>query len=402
MKVLLINTFIGSTSTGNLVYDIYKTNIEAGNQCVIAYGRKDTKEVADAYRISSKIDYTTHAIWTRITDLNGLGSGYVTHKFLKFMDNYKPDVVHLHNLHGYYININILFKYLCQKNIPIVWTFHDCWPFTGHCPYYTNIGCDKWKTGCCHCPKKKEHPASYIFDNSEYNYKLKERLFTMPRRMVITPVSKWLENEVRNSFFKNCDIETVYNGVNFKIFYPRKSMFKEKHGLCEKKILLGVAVNWVPSKGLDDLVELSRIISDEYKIVIVGLTEEQKEALPDSVLGIERTANADELAEIYSAAEVFVNPSREETFGMVTAEALSCGTPAVVYNTTASPELIDKNTGVAVTVGNIKQLYAAIKEINKEKMSAACVERARNLFDKEKNQRKYIDIYSRLLKEGEM
>lgn len=399
MKVLLINTFIGSTSTGNLVYDIYKTNVEAGNQCIIAYGRQDTKDCLDAYQISNKIDYTSHAIWTRITDLNGLGSRYVTKKFLKFVDEYKPDVIHLHNLHGYYINIKILFEYLCKKDIPIVWTFHDCWPFTGHCPYYTNIGCEKWKTECYKCQKKKQHPASYGFDNSRYNYNLKKSLFTAPERLVITPVSKWLGNEVKNSFFRNCDIEVVYNGVNLKTFHPRKNDFKEKNGLCKKKVLLGVAVNWVPSKGLDDLIKLSDIISEEYKIVVVGLTKKQKESLPDTILGIEKTSNAEELAERYSAAEVFVNPSREETFGMVTAEALACGTPAVVYDATASPELIDQDTGAVVPVGDIHTMYEAIKRIRKDKMEIACVERARSLFDKEKNQLKYIDIYRRLLNE---
>ncbi len=399
MKVLLINTFIGATSTGNLTYDIYRTNIEAGNQCIIAYGRQNKKGCNDVYKISNKIDYTSHALWTRITDLNGLGSRWVTRKFLKFIDAYKPDVVHLHNLHGYYINIRILFKYLYARNIPIVWTFHDCWPFTGHCPYYTNIGCEKWKIECCCCPKKKQHPASYVLDNSKYNYNLKKSLFAKPERLVITPVSKWLRDEVKESFFKDCDIEVVYNGVNLETFYPKKSNFKEKNGLDSKKILLGVAVNWVPSKGLSDLIELSQMISEEYKIVVVGITSKQKEVLPDSILGIERTSNVEELAEIYSAAEVFVNPSREETFGMVTAEALACGTPVVVYNATASPELIDENTGVVVDVGDIEGLYDAIKRVNKTKMKNACLERARTLFDKKKNQLRYINIYKRLLEE---
>lgn len=400
MKVLLVNTFIGSTSTGNLVYDIYKTNIEAGNQCVIAYGRSDKKGCTETYKISNKIDYTAHAIWTRLTDLNGFGSSNVTRKFLKFVDEYRPDVVHLHNLHGYYINIAILFKYLYEKDIPIVWTFHDCWPFTGHCPYYTNVGCQRWKMGCYSCPKKKQHPASLFFDNSKFNYQKKKSLFTAPKRMMITPVSKWLGDEVKKSFFKDCDIEVVYNGINLDTFYPRESTFSEVNGLQEKKIILGVAVNWVPSKGLDDLVQLSQLISDEYKIVVIGLTDEQKESLPNSILGFRKTSNADKLAEIYSVADVFVNPSREETFGMVTAEALACGTPAVVYNATASPELIDEKTGFVVDVGDVEGLYEAIKRIDKLGMKKACINRARTLFDKKKNQTRYIEIYRRLLQEG--
>jgi glycosyltransferase involved in cell wall biosynthesis len=398
MKILLINTFSGLTSTGNLTYDIYKTNIENGDECVIAYGRKNTKNCDDTYFISNKVDYTLHAAWTRITDLNGFGSYRITKKFLKYIDEYKPDVVHIHNLHGYYINIKLLFEYLIKKNIPIVWTFHDCWPFTGHCPHYTNIGCEKWKTECYSCPKKRQHPASYVLDNSKLNYRMKKEIFTAPNRMVITPVSRWLEKEVKQSYFKNCQIEAVYNGVDLETFKPIKSGFKKKIGLIGKKLILGVAINWVPTKGLEDLIRLGEIISNEYKIIVVGLTKEQKERLPNYIFGIERTNNVHELVEIYSAADVFVNPSREETFGMVTAEALACGTPAIVYNVTASPELVDENTGRVVECGDIEGIYFAVKElISIDDISVNCINRAHELFDKKKNQNKYREIYKRLI-----
>ena len=398
MKVLLVNTFIGHTSTGNLVYDIYKTNIATGNQCMIAYGRQSIKDCKDTYRIGNKLDYTLHALWTRVTDLNGLCSCRATRKFISFIESYKPDVVHLHNIHGYYINIKILFSYLNEKRIPIVWTFHDCWPFTGHCPYYTDVECEKWKTECFYCPKKRQHPASLFLDNSRFNYRLKKTLFTASSRMVITPVSKWLENEVKESFFKDCTIETIYNGVDLEVFTPRSSSFKERNGLDKKKILLGVAINWVQSKGLDDLIKLSQIISEEYKIVIVGLTKKQIKELPTSILGIEKTSSRVELAEIYSAAEVFLNPSREETFGMVTAEALACGTPVIVYNVTASPELVDNNTGAVVPVCDINGIYEAIKCIDKEHMRGACLKKAMELFDRKKNQMRYIEVYKKLLR----
>lgn len=400
MRILLINTFIGMTSTGNLTYDIYKTNIQNGDRCVIAYGRKDAKNCKDAYRISNLLDYSVHGLWTRITDRNGFASVGVTRKFIDFIEAYKPDVVHLHNLHGYYVNIELLFEYLTKKNIPIVWTFHDCWPFTGHCPYYSNIGCERWKTGCYHCPKQHQHPASYLLDNSKTNYAKKKTLFTAPKRMVITPVSDWLGNEVKQSFFKNCEIEVVYNGVDLSVFRPTRSNFRERYGLIGKKILLGVAINWVQSKGLADLVELGKMVDSQYKIVVVGVTEKQKKDLPKNILAFERTENVQELVNIYSAADVFVNPSREETFGMVTAEALACGTPAVVYNSTASPELISDDTGYVVEVGNIKGLYKAVQSIlSKGDCSKNCTSRAHELFDKRINQNKYREIYKRLIEQ---
>lgn len=398
MKVLLINTFIGATSTGNLTYDIYKTNLYEGNECVIAYGRLDKKNCPNSYRISNKIDYTLHGLWTRITDLNGLGSPFATQKFIKFMEEYQPDIIHLHNLHGYYLNLPLFFDYLKKKDIPVVWTFHDCWPFTGHCPYYSNIQCEKWQTQCYKCPKKREHPASYFLDNSKYNYNMKKNLFTKLDRMVITPVSNWLSSEVKKSFFNECDIRTVYNGVDLERFKPIKSIyFREKYGLENKKILLGVAINWVESKGLRDFISLSEIIDDEYCIVLIGLDREQRKGLPKNIVGLGRTDSIEELVEIYSAADVFVNPSREETFGMVTAEAMACGTPAVVYNATASPELVDKETGIIAQVGDVEGLYDAIKKIDKTDMKEACIARAKKLFDKQQNQKQYLAIYEELV-----
>lgn len=397
MRILLVNTFIGSTSTGNLTYDIYKKCVEDGNECVIAYGRKDAKHDARSYRISNSIDYHIHALWTRITDLNGTGSYFTTKKFLKFIDEYSPDIIHLHNLHGYYLNLRLFFEYVESKDIPIVWTFHDCWPFTGHCPYYTNIGCDRWKTGCHDCPKKREHPSSLLLDNSRRNYRVKNELFHLPKQMIITPVSDWLSGEVRKSFFRDVQIRTVYNGIDLKIFKPVESNFKKQHGIEKKKMLLGVAINWVPTKGLDDFIKLKENITDEYAIVLVGLEEEQIKGLPKGIIGLGRTGNVKELVEIYSAADVFVNPSREETFGMVTAEAMACGTPAVVYNATASPELVDENTGRVVEVGNVDELCRQVQLIDKRSMEKSCRERAEMLFDKEKNQGQYLEIYKELI-----
>lgn len=397
MRILLVNTFIGSTSTGNLTYEIYKCCVENGNECVIAYGRKDVKKDAKTYKISNIFDYNIHALWTRLTDLNGSASYFTTKRFLRFIDEYSPDVIHLHNLHGYYLNLKLFFEYVDRRNIPIVWTFHDCWPFTGHCPYYTNIACDRWQIECHNCPKKREHPASLLLDNSRKNYRTKNALFHLPRRMIITPVSEWLSGEVRKSFFKDVKIRTVYNGINLDVFQPVESCFKQKQEIENKKMLLGVAINWVPTKGLDDFIELNNKISDEYVIVLVVLDEEQLKDLPKGIIGLRRTENVQQLVEIYSAADVFVNPSREETFGMVTAEAMACGTPTVVYNATASPELVDEKTGRVVEVGDVDELYHQIQRVDKKLMKKSCRERAEQLFDKSVNQKQYLEIYDELI-----
>lgn len=399
MKVLLVNTFIGYTSTGNLTYEIYKTNLQYGNECMIAYGRLDKKDCPNSYKISNKLDYTIHGIWTRITDLNGFASWHTTRKFLRFIDDYKPDIIHIHNLHGYYLNIKLFFDYIYNRNIPVVWTFHDCWPFTGHCPYYTNIGCERWKTECYSCPKKTQHPASYLMDNARFNYRMKKKLFTKISRMIITPVSKWLSNEVKQSFFKDMRIETVYNGVDLNIFKPVNGTFRNKNGLMRKKILLGVANNWVETKGLNDFIRMSSLLNENEIIVLVGLTKEQMNGLPSNIIALGKTSCVEELVDIYSSADVFVNPSREETFGLVTAEAMACGTPAVVYNATASPELVDERTGWVVEVGDIEGLYNATIKVNKNTMSNYCIERAKRLFDKKINQCKYLEIYRKLINE---
>jgi Glycosyltransferase len=400
MRILLVNTFIGCTSTGNVTYSIYQNVKSHGDDACIAYGREDRKNCPDSYKIGGKFDYSLHALLTRLTDKNGFYSKSATRKFIGFLETYKPDIVHLHNLHGYYLNVEILFRYLYKSRIPIVWTFHDCWPFTGHCPYYTNMNCQKWQSECNHCKEKEQYPASYLMDNSRYNYRKKRELFTLPNRMVVTPVSEWLAGEVEKSFLKDRNIHTVYNGVDLSVFKPIQSDFRRKYGLENKKILLGVAINWESRKGLDDLVRLSGIIPEDYQIIVVGLTSEQKKSLPAGIVGLRRTANASELAQIYSAADVFVNPSREETFGMVTAEAMACGTPAVVYNATASPELLSEDTGRVVEVGDIAGLRAGIGEVlEMGERTEVCRKRAELLFDQTKNLEEYYQIYARLIEE---
>ena len=405
MKVVLVNAFIGCDSTGNLTYSIYNKLRENKIESMVAFGRQNSKMNDHTYKIGGKADYLAHAMLTRITDRNGLYSKYATKKFLEFLDEYKPDVIHLHNIHGYYINIVMLMEYISTNNIAVVWTLHDCWTFTGHCPYYTDIGCNRWESGCFKCPKKREHPASYLVDNSKQNYEIKKQAFNKPQRMVLTPVSRWLSSEVKRSFLGKKEIETVYNGINLDVFRIKKNDFREKYGIENgKRLLLAVAIHWVPSKGLEDIISMSKILSSEqYKIAVIGLDEKQIQyvnKVAPNILALPKTYNANQLADAYNAADVFINPSKQETFGMVTAEALSCGTPAIVYNATASPELVDENTGRVIGVGDIRAFIKAIDEVLEiPNVSEKCRNRAETLFDREKNLEKYINIYKRLMGE---
>jgi glycosyltransferase involved in cell wall biosynthesis len=260
-------------------------------------------------------------------------------------------VIWLHNIHGYYIHIGLLFDYLRTCGKQIFWMLHDCWTFTGHCSHFSFVGCDKWKTGCHHCPQKGQYPASLVLDNSKNNYEKKRALFTgIPNMTLITP-SYWLANLVKQSFLQEYPVEVVYHTVDTEVFCPTESDFRQRYGLDGKKIALGVASIWDDRKGLYDFVQLATMLDSSWRIVLVGIKPEQGKILPDNVITIPRTNSQKELAEIYSAVDVFVNPSREETFGLTTVEALSCGTQAVVYKGTACEEIVEKFGGTAVSVG---------------------------------------------------
>lgn len=348
MKILQINSVCGIRSTGRICTDLAEVLEQNGHECKIAYGRDIVPEKYRKYavRIGSDFDVKCHALQSRFFDNTGFGSKQTTKRFIEWVKEYNPDVIHLHNIHGYYINIEVLFNYLAEANKPVVWTLHDCWAFTGHCAHYSYIKCDKWKTGCFNCPQKRHYPSSLLFDASRMNWLKKKVLFTCLNNMTLVTPSKWLASQVEMSFLNKYPVNVIPNGINLNVFKPTPSNFREKNKLVDKKIILGVASAWGPKKGLFFFVELSKILDEKYKIVLVGLTEKQKNKLPKSILGISRTNNVQELAEIYTAADVFVNPSLEETMGLTTVEAMACGTPVVVSNCTAVPEVVDNTCGI--------------------------------------------------------
>lgn len=371
MKYLFINTVAGTGSTGRIATDKCRELMAQGHECILAYGRyKNGCEDIETYRIGTDLDNKLHGIYTRFFDKHGLASTNATRKFLKWADEYNPDVVWLHNIHGYYLNFELLFRWIkAHLERKVIWTLHDCWAVTGHCSHFTAVKCDKWKTGCEKCPQKDRYPKSLFVDNSKDNYWRKKEAFCGVKRMKLIVPSHWLESVVKESFLKEYETEVVYNTIDTNIFKPTSSNFREKYGLQDKKIILGVANVWDERKGLNDFVKLSQMLDERYAIVLVGISKKQMRKLPKEIKAFERVEHIEELAMAYSAADIYVNPSVEETFGMTTAEAQACGTKAVVYQGTACEEVVQHVEGSADSIKGIaippdvNSLYKCITNI---------------------------------------
>lgn len=397
MKVLQINSVCGIGSTGRIATDIHNMLIEQGHESYIAYGRNEPKNCDNAIRIGNDLDNNVHGIMTRAFDKHGFGSKKATNDFIKEVEKIDPDVIHLHNIHGYYINIEILFNYLKKANKAVIWTLHDCWSFTGHCSHFDYIGCDRWKTGCYDCHQKREYPKSILKDNSKINYEKKRELFTGVKNLTIVTPSKWLAGLVKESYLREYPIKVINNGIDLDTFKPTKSNFREKRDINNKFIILGVASPWNERKGFKYFIELSNMISEDEIIVLVGLEEKQIENLPENIIGISRTNNIRELAEIYSVADVFVNPTLEEVMGLTNVEALACGTPVITFNTGGSVECIDSNCGVIVEKENLSKLKDAVDRVKANRpKSIRCVDRAKK-FDKNIRYNEYLETYEFLL-----
>ena len=392
MKILQINSVCGVGSTGRIATDLYKVLEEQGHECKIAYGRGNAPEGIDSIKIGSNLDNYFHVFKTRVFDKHGFGSVNATKKFIEEVKEYDPDIIHLHNIHGYYINIEILFNYLKEANKPVVWTLHDCWAFTGHCSHFDYVGCDKWKTGCNNCIQKNEYPSSKVIDSSKLNYEKKKELFTSVKNMTIVTPSKWLANLVKESFLSKYPVEVINNGIDLDVFKPTESDFREKYNLKDKFILLGIASVWTERKGLKYFVELSQKLSDDYKIVIVGVSEKQKKQLPENILAITRTNNVKELAEIYTSADIFINTTLEDNFPTTNLESLACGTPVITFKTGGSIESIDYNCGIIVNKKNLKELINSINIIRKNVYFNDCINKSMS-YNKLNVYNKYLKLY---------
>lgn len=352
MKILLVNSVCGVTSTGRICTDLAKAYLESGHEVKIAYGRDD-KGMPEEYaayrkRIGTDFDVRLHGLQTRLLDQHGFGSRRATEQFLKWVDEYRPDVLHLHNLHGYYINVELLFRYIKERGIPTVWTLHDCWAMTGHCTYFSACGCEKWRTQCEHCPQKHEYPQSSGLDSSAENYRRKKAAFTGVRNLLITTPSAWLKSLVEQSYLRDYPVQVVRNGIDTFIFKPVKSDLRAQYGLAEQKIVLGVANGWGERKGLKYMKRLAGDLPAGWKVVLVGLSGEQLEQLPGNMIGIRRTNSPQELAAWYTAADVFVSPTLEDNYPTTILEAQACGTPVAVFASGGAPETVMPGKGYAV------------------------------------------------------
>jgi glycosyltransferase involved in cell wall biosynthesis len=395
MKILQINSVCGIRSTGRICTDLADILAENGHECKIAYGREIVPENYRKYAvlIGNNFDVKIHALHSRIFDSAGFGSKKATKIFLEWVEAYDPDLIHLHNIHGYYINIELLFQYLKTCGKPIVWTLHDCWSFTGHCTHFDFAECNKWEKGCSNCPQQKEYPKSVLFDHSRKNYEIKRKLFTEIDNFSIVTPSNWLARIVSKSFLKNYPVEVIHNGIDTSIFRPTDSVFRKKYGLENKRIILGVASIWERRKGLEDFFKLSEKLDEKYKIVLVGLSDKQVHSLPANIIGITRTNDTHELAAIYTAADVFVNPSYEETMGLTTIEALACGTPVIVYNKTAVPEVVTEHCGIVLKKNSANAIKSTIDTLNFG--AETCIKQAKN-FDKKTKYEEYLNLYNGL------
>lgn len=384
MRVLQINSVCGYGSTGNIAVDLYRALRAHGHECCIAYGRGSAPEDVESYRIGSDIDVYIHGICSRITDRQAFYSTRATRRFVQWMKEYDPDVIHLHNLHGYYINIEILFDALKRMEKPVVWTLHDCWAFTGHCAHFEYQGCDKWKKGCEECLQKHNYPASYLLDQSKGNYQRKKTAICQLQELTIVSPSQWLANLVKQSFLRRYSLQVIHNGIDVEIFTPMQTEIKDRYGINGKKVILGVASEWSSRKGIQDFAKLADVLDKNYQIVLIGRVYDKVDK--KNITYISRTSNRRELAEWYSAAEVLFNPTYEDNYPTVNLEAQACGTPVITYNTGGSPEGV--KMGWCVQKGDL----LGVQHILQERKSIQ-TDLDRMIWGKEYMTENYLGIY---------
>lgn len=402
-KLLQINATVNTGSTGRIAEEIGQRAIAAGYDSYIAYGRAARESQSHVVKIGSKWNVRWHGLISMLFDAHGFSSKHATKKFVKQLENIQPDIVLLHNVHGYYLNIEVLLDYFKNKKVPVFWTLHDCWPFTGHCAHFMACNCERYKIHCHNCPNRKGYPSSLFIDRSKQNFDRKKKLLNGLTNLTFIPVCKWMEGIVLNSFMHNAKTEMIYNGVNVSTFYPAGteafSMIKDKYHIPDKKIVLGVASTWKKKKAFFDFCWLQEQLPADYQVVLVGLSDKEIKNL-SKIIGIGRTENIQELATLYSIADVFVNPTYVDNFPTTNIEALACGTPVITYNTGGSPEAIDENTGIVVSKGDKEALKEAIINVvaNKEKYaSEKCRQRAVAYFNKDDRFDDYIKLFNRTL-----
>ena len=391
--LLQINVTANWGSTGKIAESIGLAAKRQGWESYMAYGRYSNPSQSKLIQVGSQWDVYVHYAEQRIFDNEGLASRGATQNLIRQIQEIQPDVVQLHNIHDHYLNYKILFEYLNTTDIQVVWTFHDCWAFTGHCFHFVTKGCERWKTQCYDCPLQRISPKT-LLDRSRKNYELKKQLFAGCKNLTIVPCSDWMAGFVKDSFLRDKRIQVIHNGVDLNVFQPSLQC-KKQDGFR----IIAVSNVWHKEKGLYDLFELRKRLPGCYEITMVGLSAEQIKELPEGIRGIQRTQNVQELVTLYGEANVLVNPTYADTFPTVNLEALACGTPVISYQTGGSPEALDEKTGRVIPQGDLKAMVKAIHALKDYPLfSKDCRQRVEFLFDKDKCFEKYIDLYRVLLK----
>lgn len=390
-KLLQINVSANKGSTGKIAEQIGLLAKTEGWESWLAYGRSNNNSSLNTIRIGNDADIRMHGIQSRFFDNHGLASAKSTRQFIEKIREIKPDVIHLHNIHGYYLNYPILFDYVKAWGGPVVWTLHDCWPFTGHCAYFMMNGCEKWKIECHNCPSIQSYPKSLFWDGSIRNFQLKKKYFSaIASQLTLVPVSNYMANYLSDSFLRDAKVQVIHNGIDLSIFHP--------YEYVKERIVLGVANVWEPRKGLFDFFELRKLLTSDWQIKLIGLSKKQLKELPPGIEGITRTANQHELAKLYSSASVLVNPTYEDNYPTVNLEAIACGTPVITYRTGGSPESITSETGIVLPKGDINGIAEAINTLSESSRSKhKCRKYAESHFDQANCFWEYIKLYNTLL-----
>ncbi len=402
MRIVEINLMLKG-STGRIMTNIAKKAREPGHEVrtysTHCFNRKYTRlEAAPEGHtyFGTFLENTFHYAMAQFTGRNGCHSRLGTGQMLRGIKRFKPDVIHLHNLHNFCVYVPGLFRFLKKQNTPVIWTLHDCWAFTGHCCYFTLAKCDKWKTGCHDCGEIGVYPAVKV-DRSREMYEKKKAWFTgVPNMTIVTP-SQWLADLVKESYLKDYPVKVIRNGIDLNLFKPTESDFRERYGLEGKIVLLGVAYGWGRRKGLDVFLELAKRLDDRYRIVLVGTDDKVDKELPENIISIHRTHNQAELAEIYTAADLFVNPTREDNYPTTNMEALACGTPVLTFRTGGSPEIPDETCGAVVGCDDADALISEVIRITETHpyTTEACLNRAK-AFDMNHRFEEYVKLYEEI------
>ena len=398
MKVLQVNSVYKYGSTGHIVASIDKLMQESNIESFVAYSRGNYED-KHLIKIGKSFDIYSHILGTRLFDKHGLYSKNATLEFIDVLKRYNFDIIHLHNIHGYYLNYELLFEYLKNSNTQVVWTLHDCWSFTGHCAHYDYEGCNRWQSECHNCPLKHSYPKSILFDNSKDNFQRKKRSFTSLNNLTIVTPSKWLANELKKGFLSKYYVQVINNGIDTEIFKPLDSDFREKYNIKDKFMILGVTNIWDEKKGFEYFLKLSKMLSKDEVIVMVGLTDKQLQNLPSNIIGIKRTKSQKELAQIYSTADVFVNLTLEDNFPTTNLEAQACGTMVLTFDSGGSGESIKEDTGYIVRKGDLNGIYNHIINIKSKKLDDIKLKCRKNVieyYNSDEKFKEYIKLYQNL------